>query len=458
VTGNARPPEYRRLAGAALLALALIMNPWVLGWILAPDGSIDGEARNWQIITFTVFCSVAGTGLWSRALQSRLQSYLPNMLAGVTLVVLLTGTIVGSAWGIWAYQTSHQHTHYTGVVQPPTDAERNWADRFVQQSLDSAARHGWFDLAQAERGGFSQQWSDGEHWVNREYLFDDRVLDPARPEFLMYDDSPQGKVLTGFMYYTRDLEEKGPTPGGSIAQWHYHPWPKRGFCAERGLLVVSRPDDRGNCSVGVRVSRSGEMLHVWFVDHPLGPFADVMQFPQDKSMRDWKLLHPLVVHFGLALVIVSVLLDLGAWIARKPALHATAAVNLLIGAIAVIAAVATGMMAEVQLTISHEVHQVLDTHKLLAFCALAGVVVLTGWRLRLGGRFPHRGAVMYLALGLLTATLTAAAGHRGAEMVFVHGTAVQAIDRFAMERYKRSVYRGQTIPATSAVTTTHGAH
>lgn len=448
--------EYRRSAGAALVALGIVFNPRVIGWLLAPDGSIDGEARVWQILLVDTFLVLAGTTLVWDGLRARLSPYVSSLIGWASMVAVTTAAIVGTAWGIWAYQTAHQHTHLSGSLAPPTAAEQQWANDFVRQSWESARTHGWLDLEKAKADGYFPQWGDRAHWANREFLFDDRILDPTRPEFLMFEDSPSGKILVGFMFFTRTLEESGPTPGGSLAQWHYHPWPGRGYCAERELLVVSRPDDNGHCAAGVRVNRSAEMLHVYFVDHPMGPFTDVMQFPQAKTMRDAKLVHPMVVHFGLALFIVSVLLDLAGRITARPALHTAAAVNLLIAVPATLAAVGSGMLAEVQLVIPHEVHAILDTHKLLAFSSLGGVIVLGAWRLATGGRFPVRWGGLYLATGLVAAGLMAGAGHRGAEMVFVHGAAVQAIDRFAMERYQRSLFGGQAVPAPPR--TTHAGH
>ena len=450
---DAKPNEYRTWLGLALLAIGVLGNPRVIGWLVAPDGSIDGETRNWQIIAVEVYCLVAAIALLSTKVRGWFKPVAPNALAGVLVVAAVTVLLVAPAYGIWAYRTAHQHTHYVDNDRPPSETERQWADQFVRQSMAAAQRQGWFDLEKAKADGYEAQWSDGEHWVNRRYLFDDTILDPERPEYLMYSESSDGKgpILTGFMYYTRTLEERGPTPAGNLAQWHYHPWRGRGYCAERGLLVVSRPNEDGGCPVGERVDRSAEMLHVWFVEHPLGPFADVMIFPRQKTMRDGKLLHPLVVHFGLALVLVSAVLDLAGRIARRPVLHSVAAANLFIGAVGTIAAVASGMYAEVQLVMAHDVHQVLDAHKLFAFSAAAGVVVLTLWRLALRGQFPARAGALYLVLAMTTATLIGLAGHRGAELVFVHGTAVQALDRFAMERYERSIFAGPGVtPPASA--------
>src|SRR5436305_5731561 len=59
--------------------------------------------------------------------------------------------------------------------------------------------------------GFELQWGDREHYVKREFAFDDKILDPDRPEFLMYRDTPRGKLLMGFMFFTRNLRSEEHT-------------------------------------------------------------------------------------------------------------------------------------------------------------------------------------------------------------------------------------------------------
>jgi uncharacterized membrane protein len=112
------------------------------------------------------------------------------------------------------------------------------------------------------------------------------------------------------------------------------------------------------------------------------------------------------------------------------------------------------MLAEVRLLIAHDVHQVLDTHKLLGFSACAGVLILLAWRVAQRGSFPSRGGLAYLALGLIVAGLTGAAGYFGSELVYVNGVAVQAIDRLALQRHERVVF-GQK---TSDVPAAHEMH
>jgi uncharacterized membrane protein len=110
------------------------------------------------------------------------------------------------------------------------------------------------------------------------------------------------------------------------------------------------------------------------------------------------------------------------------------------------AAVGTGMTAEVLLKPTHEAHQTLDVHKLLGFSSLGGILILSAWRFVLRGNFPQRVAFLYIVMSLAGIGTVAATGFYGGEMVYRHGAAVQAIDRFARERYwreVREVYRNE---------------
>ena len=436
--------RLRRSAGVALLLGGVLASPPVLGMIFAPDGSIDGEARVRIISLFDLWLVLSGiTLIWERP-RRWLSTIAPNMVAAAALLAVVSSGIVGTWWGITAYRGAHHHTMDMSHLEPPTVEQRQWADDFVARSWSSARRHGWLDFEKAKADGFEPLWSDREHYQNRAFVFDDKILDADRPEFLMYRDTPRGKLLVGFMYFTRSLEEHGPTLGGSLAPWHYHPWNGRGYCAEGGILPVSRPDGQGRCPRGERVSRSAEMLHVWLVDHPLGPYADAMLFPDSTSVVDPTLIHPMLVHFAVALLIVAVLLDLIGKITAKESLHAAAFINLVFAAVFAIGTIAAGMLAEVRLLISHDVHGVLDTHKLLGFSAGGGILILLAWRLARRGAFPARSpGLLYLTMGLVVAGLIGGAGYFGSELVYVNGVAVQAIDRAALERHERVVFGGR---------------
>ncbi|HKQ97019.1 MAG TPA: hypothetical protein VJV75_04015 [Candidatus Polarisedimenticolia bacterium] len=156
----------------------------------------------------------------------------------------------------------------------PTPAQKQAAEEMVKRCYAAAEKHGWYDFAKATADGFKLKVSDDTHYNNIDNLFDDRVLDPDRPEYLMYYDSPDGKVLAGFMFVPRSNTEEGPQFGGPLTRWHYHTWGSP-ICLVKGIYDTGAPVD-GKCDMGAPSYRSPEMLHVWLLDHPQGPFATGM--------------------------------------------------------------------------------------------------------------------------------------------------------------------------------------
>jgi len=161
----------------------------------------------------------------------------------------------------------------------PTAEERGAADDLVARSWEAAERHGWFDFQRGRADGYRLLHGDKRHYYNEAHLFDDAILDPDRPEFLMYYGTPRGQKLAGLMFYTRRPREQGPQIGGPLTRWHFHVWAEPN-CLARGLLSVATArrgvDGSGECERGVPMHRSPEMLHVWLLEHPEGPFSTTM--------------------------------------------------------------------------------------------------------------------------------------------------------------------------------------
>jgi hypothetical protein len=172
-------------------------------------------------------------------------------------------------------------TRYAGL--DPTPEQKAAAEDLVRRCESSAEKHGWYDFAKATADGFKLKVSDETHYNNIDFLFDDHVLDPDRPEYLMFYDTPKGKVLAGFMFVPRNNTEEGPQIGGNLTRWHYHTWSSP-ICLVKGILDTGPLVD-GRCDTGSPSSRSPEMLHVWLLDHPSGRFATAMYLPQDVLER-----------------------------------------------------------------------------------------------------------------------------------------------------------------------------
>ena len=164
----------------------------------------------------------------------------------------------------------------------PTPDQVAAADELVERSYEAALRHGWHEYERGLADGYRK--IDAYHYRNDDFMLDDHVLNPDRPEVLMYYPSPPDgeRRLTGLMFYARNREARGPQIGGPLTIWHYHTW-LRPQCVVDGLFVKWTVG--GKCERGVPSQYSGEMMHVWLIDHPQGAFATPMILPNDLVMR-----------------------------------------------------------------------------------------------------------------------------------------------------------------------------
>lgn len=90
------------------------------------------------------------------------------------------------------------------------------------------------------------------HYLNQQYIQDGRMLDPDKPEAILYGRAKDGSLYpVGVMYMTGSVLERGTRIGGCLTPWHRHGFP------------FARPGET-----------SQEMMHVWTVPVPGGPYAE----------------------------------------------------------------------------------------------------------------------------------------------------------------------------------------
>lgn len=112
------------------------------------------------------------------------------------------------------------------------------------------------------------------HANNQAYEHDGRVLDPERPETLVYAVAPDGRtVLLGALFAMPSAGEPGPTVGGPLTVWHAH----EDICfslVPLSLTGVLSP--LGTCPVGsFTMPVTAEMMHVWTVPGAPETFGDL---------------------------------------------------------------------------------------------------------------------------------------------------------------------------------------
>lgn len=137
--------------------------------------------------------------------------------------------------------------------------------------------------------------------------------------------------------------------------------------------------------------------------------------------------HPLAVHFPIALLTCFFVLDLAAAFARKgDNLRIAASWLLYLGTLGACAAVATGLWAEATVPHSEEVHRIIENHEKIGFAVLSISIVLSVWRLANRGSFSPVGRFVHLILALVMVAVMALGADLGGLMVYRYGVATAA--------------------------------
>jgi hypothetical protein len=170
---------------------------------------------------------------------------------------------------------SAAHGHATGSCRS-TSAQLRAADELATVTRLGLAR--FADLRDGLAAGYAPHHHRREaikHYFNPAYVTDGRVLDPARPEGLMYAYTDRGPVLVAAVYLMNRAGEPGIVVGGCLTQWHAHD----NLCSSdpaNGMITGLHPPGRP-CPPGQVPWAAPPMLHTWVISVPGGPFAHRVQ-------------------------------------------------------------------------------------------------------------------------------------------------------------------------------------
>jgi len=136
----------------------------------------------------------------------------------------------------------------------PTEKQVEASQRLVILTIEAVMDNDWYVFDKVIADGYVKHGLT--HWIKPEYIDDGHILNPDKPECLMYYKQRNGTmVFVGVMYLMDKVGQHGEQIGGNLTTWHYH---------------VKRSGEH-----------SAEMLHVWTIDHPHGRHATAMGIPQN---------------------------------------------------------------------------------------------------------------------------------------------------------------------------------
>lgn len=133
-------------------------------------------------------------------------------------------------------------------------------------------------------------------------------------------------------------------------------------------------------------------------------------------------LHPFVLHFAVALLLMAPLFDVLGLLLRREALLLAGRWNTLFGAAAAVLALLTGLGAEASLGPHSAAGEALShLHRALGFVTIAVWLPLAGWRAASKLALPGRARTLYLAAAISGAAILTVETVLGGTMVYRHG-------------------------------------
>lgn len=285
----ARPRRWVAIVGSLLGAAAFA------GWVLVKArgiGFINGLDDKEPIQLADGLCAALEAVSFATAALAVVARRVtpPRAVVGVLAVAIMASTGSGTVAAL-----NHEHAHDHGATAEPAPAvpphpfdpslpidlggvpgvtpqEQARAENLLATTVQLLPQ--WADPAYDEAHGFFSI-GDGvtgtEHYLNREFMNDNVMLDPDRPESLVFDTTVTPKKLVAAMYMGTPGMTLAQVPdiGGPLTQWHIHD--NLCFNDQGHVAGLTRPD--GTCRAPLVKGAEIPMIHVWIVPHRCGPFA-----------------------------------------------------------------------------------------------------------------------------------------------------------------------------------------
>ena len=137
-------------------------------------------------------------------------------------------------------------------------------------------------------------------------------------------------------------------------------------------------------------------------------------------------IHPLLVHFPIALLTVFFLVDFAGSAFKNSDLRRTAGWFLYLGTFGALLAVAAGLQAASTVPHASAAHEIMMQHRSYGITVASLAVLLSIWRILVRGHFGTLANLIHLGLAAITCIIMTLGADLGGLMVFKYGIASSA--------------------------------
>jgi uncharacterized membrane protein len=172
--------------------------------------------------------------------------------------------------------------------------------------------------------------------------------------------------------------------------------------------------------------------------------------PKLHPISDMENIHPLFVHFPIALLLTGLLLDGLGFILKKSGLSIAGWWCFGLGVISAVVTVFTGLQAEETVSLSQEASEVLEMHEHFQLYSTAVLVGLLIWRCFKWRLIPPLASV-YFIITILAVGAISYGSHYGGELVYEYGvgTATNPVDMDSETEQQQSALPKSMAPTRS---------
>ncbi len=132
-------------------------------------------------------------------------------------------------------------------------------------------------------------------------------------------------------------------------------------------------------------------------------------------------LHPIVIHFVIAMVLFAFFCDVVGYFTGNSRLFEVSWWNMFIATISIFVAIIFGQF-EAGLAQPYEVAKsVLNLHTIIGWSLSGLIAAITAWRYVIRTRNPHRISIYYLGVGFILTAIVGLQVYLGDELVWIYG-------------------------------------
>ena len=142
-------------------------------------------------------------------------------------------------------------------------------------------------------------------------------------------------------------------------------------------------------------------------------------------------LHPITVHFPIALVLTATLIGILAVVVKSKRRDLVVVLYwlMLIGSISILAALFSGLYEAGKVVHNNAIHEIMETHEILGYIISASFILLSIWVLIRNKKLQVRELYIVTVLLMVTSIFLVYSAYLGGKMVYEEGAGVAPMEK-----------------------------